>query len=233
MEYQNPYYQIDSEESKAAIASYMTRVFGWMTLALVLTAVCAVYVASTPLIDTIKASPMLFFGLIIGELLLVGFLAGMVNKMSSVMATIIFLSYAILNGVTLSVILSRYAGENIAVSFFITAGTFAFMAAYGYFTNKDLTSMGSLLVMALFGLVIASIVNLIWADSTLYWIISYAGVFIFVGLTAYDTQKIKNQAFLVSENGETMQKGAIMGALTLYLDFINLFIFILRIFGRK
>ena len=153
--------------------------------------------------------------------------------MSSILATAVFVGYAILNGLTLSIIFLMYTGSDIALSFFITAGTFAFMSAYGYFTQKDLTSMGSFLIMGLVGIFIASIANFFMQSEALYWIISYAGVFIFIGLTAYDTQKIKNQALMLSGSSETMQKGAIMGALTLYLDFINLFIFILRIFGGR
>jgi len=233
MEYQNPFIQVESQMSESAVSAYMTRVFGWMTLALTITAITSLLVASSPLLGIIAGNRILFFGLIIGELLLVGALAGLVNKMSSVLATVVFVGYAILNGLTLSIIFLMYTGSDIALSFFITAGTFAFMSAYGYFTQKDLTSMGSFLIMALIGLVIASVANWFMQSQALYWIISYAGVFIFIGLTAYDTQKIKNQALMLSGNSETMQKGAIMGALTLYLDFINLFIFILRIFGGR
>jgi FtsH-binding integral membrane protein len=233
MEYQNPFVEVDSHMSQSAISAYMTRVFGWMTLALTITAITSLLVASSPLLGIIAGNRILFFGLIIGELLLVGALAGMVNKMSSILATAIFVGYAILNGLTLSIIFLMYTGSDIALCFFITAGTFAFMSAYGYFTQKDLTSVGNFMIMALVGIFIASIANFFMQSQALYWIISYAGVFIFIGLTAYDTQKIKNQALMLSGNSETMQKGAIMGALTLYLDFINLFIFILRIFGGR
>lgn len=233
MEYQNHSFEV-SPNSESAMAVYMTRVFGWMTLALTLTALTAWLVGSTMLINLLIANKLLFLGMVFGELILVGALAGWVNKMNAAVATIVFLAYSILNGVTLSVLLLRYTEASIIACFLITAGTFAFMCAYGYFTNKDLTSMGSFLLMSLVGIVIASVVNWFMQSETLYWIISYAGLFIFVGLTAYDAQKIKMQGqYMVNESGEVVQKGSIMGALTLYLDFINLFIFILRIFGGR
>ncbi|MCG9912453.1 MAG: Bax inhibitor-1/YccA family protein [Flavobacteriales bacterium] len=212
----------------------MTRVFGWMTLALTITALTALSVASSDaLVNLFLANKFVFYGLIIGQLLLVMGISGLINRISSTLATLLFIIYSAANGLTLSVLFLAYAQSSIALAFFITAGTFAFMVAYGYFTNRDLTSMGSLLFMGLIGIIIASVVNLFMSSETLYWIISYAGVFIFVGLTAYDAQKIKNQALLMNDDSETAQKGAILGALTLYLDFINLFIFILRIFGGR
>lgn len=238
MDYQNPSLEVNSQEAQSIMATYMTRVFSWMTLALTITAIVAALSAKTimsngyPLAYNIAVSPI-FWGLLIGKLLVVGFMVGLINKMNSIVATLIFLGYSVLNGITLSALLLLYTQSDIAVCFFITAGTFAFMAAYGYFTNRDLTSMGGFLMMGLVGLIIASIANYFWADSTMDWIISYAGLFLFIGLTAYDTQKIKNQALVIGNDGELVRKGAIMGALSLYLDFINLFIFILRIFGRR
>ena len=234
MDYSNSPYEVNEPQlSQAAISAYMTRVFGWMTLALAITGVTALFVAGSPFINIFITTPFLFFGLMILEILLVGALVGLVNRMSSVAATATFIGYSILNGVTLSILFLIYASSSIALCFFITAGVFAFMAAYGYFTKNDLTSVGNLMFMGLIGIIIASIVNWFVQSEALYWIISYAGVFIFVGLTAYDTQKIKQQALLLSHDSETAQKGAIMGALTLYLDFINLFLFILRIFGGR
>lgn len=234
MEYSDPSYDVNQMQvSQAQVSAYMTRVFGWMTLALVVTAITAVGVASTPaLTDIFLANRIVFFGLIIGQILLVGALVGLVNRVSAAAATAIFIGYALMNGLTLAVIFFRFAPGAIALSFFITAGTFAFMCAYGYFTKNDLTSVGNIMFMGLIGILIASLANIFMQSEMLYWIISYAGVFIFVGLTAYDAQKIKQQAFMVTDS-ESAQKGAIMGALTLYLDFINLFLFILRIFGGR
>jgi FtsH-binding integral membrane protein len=156
-----------------------------------------------------------------------------ITNISSNMAIGLFMLYSALNGLTLSAILLVYTASSIASTFFITAGTFGAMSIYGYFTKKDLTSWGNLLFMALIGLIVASIVNIFWASSTMYWIITYAGVLIFVGLTAYDTQKIKNMSLELDAESEEGRKGAIMGALALYLDFINLFILLLRIFGDR
>ncbi len=235
MDYNQPSYEITTGQvSEVNLSAYMTRVFGWMTLALTATALTAMFVASTPaLVNALIANKLVFYGLLIGQLLLVGSLAGLVNRISSMTATAIFMGYSVMNGITLSLLFLVFTASSIATVFFITAGTFAFMAAYGYFTNRDLTSVGNLMFMGLIGILIASLVNFFLASETLYWIISYAGVFIFVGLTAYDTQKIKNQALMMASDGETVQKYAVMGALTLYLDFINLFIFLLRIFGSR
>lgn len=234
MEYNNQQAEQAAISAPINISAYMTRVFGWMTLALTITALTALSVASSDaLVNLFLANKFVFYGLIIGQLLLVMGISGLINRISSALATLLFIIYSAANGLTLSVLFLAYAQSSIALAFFITAGTFAFMVAYGYFTNRDLTSMGSLLFMGLIGIIIASVVNLFMSSETLYWIISYAGVFIFVGLTAYDAQKIKNQALLMNDDSETAQKGAILGALTLYLDFINLFIFILRIFGGR
>lgn len=234
MEYNNQQAEQAAISAPINISAYMTRVFGWMTLALTITALTALSVASSDaLVNLFLANKFVFYGLIIGQLLLVMGISGLINRISSTLATLLFIIYSAANGLTLSVLFLAYAQSSIALAFFITAGTFAFMVAYGYFTNRDLTSMGSLLFMGLIGIIIASVVNLFMSSETLYWIISYAGVFIFVGLTAYDAQKIKNQALLMNDDSETAQKGAILGALTLYLDFINLFIFILRIFGGR
>ena len=143
-----------------------------------------------------------------------------------------FLAYSFLNGLTLSVVFLAYTKSSIASTFFVTAGTFAAMSLYGYFTKKDLSSWGNLFFMALIGLIIATIVNVFWANTTLYWVTTYAGVLIFVGLTAYDTNRIK-QMLANQEVNEGTQKLALLGALTLYLDFINMFLYLLRIFGDR
>jgi FtsH-binding integral membrane protein len=148
-------------------------------------------------------------------------------------ATAVFAGYSVLNGLTLSVIFFAFTTESIASVFFISAGTFAAMSAFGYFTKKDLTKLGNILIMALVGLIIASLVNMFMNSETLYWISSYVGVLIFVGLIAYDTQKLKKLNVIGNEGTDEDKKEAIIGALTLYLDFINLFLFLLRIFGRR
>lgn len=163
---------------------------------------------------------------------MVAVLAARIHKLSLATATVMFIAYSIINGVTMSLLFLLYTSESIASTFFITAGTFGAISAYGYFTKKDLSSLGSILIMALIGILIASLVNIFLESSTLYWIISYVGVAIFVGLTAYDTQKIK-ESIMNSDVNETAYKIALMGALELYLDFINLFIYLLRIFGDR
>lgn len=211
----------------------LTRVYAWMTAGLLTTGAIAMFVASSPaLLGLIFGTPFAFFGLIIAQLALVWFLSARVMQMSPAAAIGAFLGYAALNGLILSAIFIAYTAESIAGTFFVTAGTFGAMSAYGYFTKRDLSGMGSFLFMALIGLIIASIVNIFWANSTLYWIITYAGVLIFVALTAYDTQKIKRMIAQVRDERSEMGV-AIYGALTLYLDFINLFLYLLRILGNR
>jgi FtsH-binding integral membrane protein len=177
--------------------------------------------------------PVIFWGLLIMELVLVWGLSAAINKLPAVLATLIFLFYAALNGVTFSVIFLVYQLGSIAYTFFITAAMFGAMSVFGYVTKIDLTKVGGFLMMGLVGLIIASVVNIFVASSTLDWLISYIGVFIFVGLTAYDTQKIKNMSMNVESASEEGNKASIMGALALYLDFINLFLLLLRIMGRR
>ncbi len=216
--------------------SFMLKVYNWMGGALLITAFVAYFVSqSTDFVYTLASNSILFYGLIIAELGLVIYLSARISKMSASTATLAFIIYAALNGLTFSVILLAYTGASISSAFFTTSGMFAFMSAYGYFTKKDLTAWGSFFMMGLFGIIIASVINIFLGSSTIYWLVTYLGVFIFVGLTAYDTQKIKKMsAMIATDNGSTEleQKGAIMGALTLYLDFINLFLMMLRIFGR-
>lgn len=213
---------------------FMVKVYTWMTLALALTGAVAYYTAgSERLLRVIFSSKFTFYGLIIAELVLVVVLSAAINKMSAFMATFVFLFYSAVNGLTLSAIFLLYTSGSIASTFLVTAGTFAAMSAYGYFTKKDLTRWGSLLFMALIGLIIASVVNWFLNSETLYWISTYAGVLIFTGLTAYDTQKIKKQNKIGNEGTEEDRKEAILGALTLYLDFINLFLYLLRIMGKR
>lgn len=218
-----------------AFPALMRKVYVWMTLALVLTGITAFGVASSPsLMMTIFQTPAIMWGLIIAELAIVIAISAAINRLSLTTATLLFVLYSVLNGATLSLIFAVYTMSSIANVFFITAGTFGVMAAYGYFTKRDLSSWGRLLLMALIGLIIATLVNVFLVKSSGFdLILSYAGVLIFVGLTAYDTQKIKQMLAMQTDMGEGAQKVALLGALSLYLDFINLFLYLLRIFGRR
>jgi FtsH-binding integral membrane protein len=216
------------------ISVYLTKVYNWMAIALLLTGAVAYFTAqSEMMIQAIFGNRILFFGLIIGELALVGYISARINKLSLYNATLLFLAYAVLNGLTMAVIFMAYTSSSISTTFIITAGTFGAMSLYGYYTKSDLTKLGSLAFMALIGIIIASVVNMFMNSEMMSWIISYLGVAIFIGLTAYDTQKLKGIAINGFENEESMEKSAILGALTLYLDFINLFLFLLRILGDR
>ena len=212
--------------------TFIGKVYRWMGLGLLVTAITAYFVVSSGFVYTLASNSILFYGIIIAEFGLVIYLSSRIMKMSAEAATASFIIYSALNGITFSLILLVYTGASIASTFMTTALTFGAMSAYGYFTKRDLTSMGSYLRMALVGLIIASVINMFWANGTMYWIISYVGVLLFVGLTAYDTQKIKRMGASV-EGVQTTQKVAIMGALMLYLDFINLFLMLLRILGSR
>ena len=215
-------------------ADFMQKVYLWMTFALTLTGFVAYRTTQSEfLLELIFSSSFGFIGLILAELALVFWISSGLQRMSSNMAIGLFLLYSVLNGMTLSVLLIAYTGASVASTFFITAGMFGAMSVYGYTTKQDLSSWGNLLFMALIGLIFASVVNIFLQSSGLYWLISYIGVLIFVGLTAYDTQKIKQLAAQVIVESEVGRKVAILGALTLYLDFINMFIFMLRILGNR
>lgn len=215
-----------------AFPALMRKVYLWMTLALVITGFTAFGIASNPGIAyAIVTNRLLFWGLIIAEFGLVIGISGAINKLSAVTATLLFVLYSIVNGATLSVIFMAYTMSSIASVFFITAGLFGVMAFIGYTTKTDLTSIGKTLFMALIGIILATIVNLFVGSSMLNMIVSYIGVVIFTGLTAYDSQKIKNMLYNADSMDEGMQKIALLGSLTLYLDFINLFLMLLRIFG--
>lgn len=214
----------------------LRNVYLWMAIGLALTGVVALGFASTPqLVLALVKNPILFFGIIIGEFALVFFLSAKIMTLSPTAATLGFAAYAVLNGVTLSLIFLAYTGASIASSLFITAGTFAGMSIYAVTTKRDLSSLGHYLIMGLWGIIIASVVNMFLKSSALYWLLSYGGVALFLGLTAYDTQMIKRWS---DELGNSPSEAdflriSILGALKLYLDFINLFLFILRIFGRR
>lgn len=221
-------------EMQAAFPVLMRKVYTWMTLALVLTGLTAYGVATSPgIMMALYSNSALMWGLVIAEFALVIGISAAINRLSLATATLMFVAYSVINGAMLSSIFMIYTAESIASVFFITAATFAVMALIGYTTKTDLTSVGKLLFMALIGLVIATIVNMFIGSSTLTMICSYVGVLIFVGLTAYDSQKIKNMLLQAPDAGESSQKLALLGALTLYLDFINLFIYLLRIFGDR
>ncbi|MBL4643532.1 MAG: Bax inhibitor-1/YccA family protein [Flavobacteriaceae bacterium] len=222
------------EQTQVIQAAFMSKVYTWMSGGLAITGLIAMWVASTPeLISAITGNTFLFFGLIIGEVLLVGYLISVIKKISAQTAGLIFTTYAVLNGLTLSVVFLMYELGSITSTFFVTAGTFAIMSIYGYYTKKDLTSWGNLLFMALIGVIIASVVNFFMQSEMMYWLITYAGVLVFVGLTAYDTQKIKRMSTANEIGSEGETKSAIVGALMLYLDFINLFLLLLRVLGDR
>lgn len=228
------YRMIEEKEGMVSLAfpALMRKVYLWMTLALVITGFTAFGIASNPGIAyAIVTNRLLFWGLVIAEFGLVIGISGAINKLSAVTATLLFVLYSIVNGATLSVIFMAYTMSSIASVFFITAGLFGVMAFIGYTTKTDLTSIGKILFMALIGIILATIVNMFVGSSMLNIIVSYIGVVIFTGLTAYDSQKIKNMLYNADSMDEGMQKIALLGSLTLYLDFINLFLMLLRIFG--
>lgn len=228
------YRMIEEKEGMVSLAfpALMRKVYLWMTLALVITGFTAFGIASNPGIAyAIVTNRLLFWGLVIAEFGLVIGISGAINKLSAVTATLLFVLYSIVNGATLSVIFMAYTMNSIASVFFITAGLFGVMAFIGYTTKTDLTSIGKILFMALIGIILATIVNMFVGSSMLNMIVSYIGVVIFTGLTAYDSQKIKNMLYNADSMDEGMQKIALLGSLTLYLDFINLFLMLLRIFG--
>lgn len=236
---QENWYDVDSLRNKdyamsTAFPALMRKVFVWMTLALAITGLTAYGVATSPtILSLIFSSNVTVFGLIIAEFALVFAISGAINRMSLSTATMLFILYSVINGATLSTIFFAFSVATIGKVFFITAGTFGAMALVGYTTKTDLTSMGKLLFMALLGIIIASVVNMFVGSSGLDLILSYVGVLVFVGLTAYDTQKIKQMCQSAPDAGESTQKLALIGALSLYLDFINLFLYLLRIFGNN
>ena len=218
----------------AAFPVLMRKVYVWMTLALVITGLTSYGVATSPgILAAIYQNQILFWGLVIAEFALVFGVSAAINRISLSVATLMFILYSVINGALLSYIFLVYTTSSIATVFFITAGTFAAMAFVGYTTKTDLTSMGKFLLMGLIGLIIATVVNLFIKSSGFTLILSYVGVLIFVGLTAYDSQKIKQMLLQAPDASEASQKIALLGALSLYLDFINLFIYLLRIFGRR
>jgi FtsH-binding integral membrane protein len=221
-----------SRAQQQASTIFLAKVFNLMTLGLALTGIVAFVTANTGLAAAIIGTP-LFIVLILAEIGLVFYLSARVEKIRAATASGLFIGYSVMNGLTLSVIFLAYTGASIAATFFIAAGMFAAMGIYGLVTKRDLSAFGSFLFMGLVGIIIASVVNIFLQSSSVHWAISFLGVLIFTGLTAYDVQKIKRmgEEGIMAQGDEVVRKGSIMGALTLYLDFINLFLMLLRFFG--
>jgi hypothetical protein len=221
-------------EASLAFPALMRKTYLWMTLALVITGFAAYVVASNETFTYYLVQHSAILWILFGaELLLVIGLTAAINKLSLTTATAMFVLYSAINGVTLSSIFWLYTVGSIATTFFVTAATFGAMSLFGFFTKTDLSSWGKWLLMALIGLIIAAVVNIFVGSSMLDFVVSCIGVLIFVGLTAYDTQKIKEMFLMAPDAGEATQKYAVLGALTLYLDFINLFLYLLRFFGKR
>ncbi|MGY3087391.1 FtsH-binding integral membrane protein [Hymenobacter sp. UYAg731] len=227
--------QLSAEEAAEIQARFFAQVYGWMAAGLGLTGGIAMFASTSPeLINFVFGTRFVFLGLIILELVVVGFLSARIFDWSLGKVQAAFVGYAMLNGVTLSCVFLAYTSSSIASTFFVTAGTFGVMSLFGYFTKTDLSGWGKLLSMAVIGLVIALLVNFFLRNPVMEIVTSFIGVLIFTALAAYDTQKLKQLALLgVTEGEETSHKASILGALTLYLDFVNLFLFLLRIFGRR
>ena len=223
-------YPRSQDQALVAQNTLVRQVYAWMGAGLALTSLLALFTVSSPaLLNAIVGNRLVFYGLVLGELGLVFVLSGAINRLSATAATLLFLGYSALNGVTLSTIFLVYTADSIASTFMTTAAMFGAMSAYGYLTRRDLTSWGSFLFMGLIGVVIASLVNIFLHSNTLSWVVSAIGVIVFTGLTAYDTWKIK----ALASQGVNGRKPAILGALTLYLDFINLFLMLLRFTGDR
>lgn len=228
------YQPVEATYSTAELRKFLLHVYNWMTMGLALTGVVAFGVSmSNTLIRFIVLNPFIFYGLMIIQLFVVIAMSAAINKMPSIVAIGAFFLYAFLTGLTFSVIFLVYTSTSIALTFFICAAMFGSVSVFGYITKMNLAGVGTFMMMGLFGLIIASIANLFLQSEMLYWMISYVGVLIFVGLTAWDTQKIKKMAQQTSFETEEGKKYAIMGALNLYLDFINMFLFLLRIMGNR
>lgn len=227
--------QYGSAAQSQAVTVFLAKVFNWMAIGLGLTAVVAFLVASSPTaINFFVMNRAVLFGLIIAELGLVIYLSARIEKLQAGTATSLFLLYSILNGITLSAILLLYTATSVATTFVVTAGMFGSMAIYGFVTKKDLSSWGSFLFMGLIGIILATLVNFFFQSSMMSWVISGIGVIVFTGLTAYDVQRISRMgASVMSGSHESIKKMAVLGALTLYLDFINLFLMLLRFLGNR
>lgn len=223
------------QQTRSGLQTFMAQVYGWMTCGLLLTAFIAWYAANTPAVMMfVFQSKFTFFGLVIAQLALVFILSGLVHKMSGALATTLFMLYSALTGLTMASIFLVYTSSSIASTFVVAGGMFGAMSLYGYTTKRDLSGVGNMLFMALIGIILASLVNFWLKNEALMWVVTYIGVIVFVGLTAYDTQKLKNIGQQIDvTHQDNLRKYSILGALTLYLDFINLFLMLLRIFGNR
>lgn len=232
--YENPYPVTGTFEQAEASRRFLQRVYGWMFFGLALTALMAYYTVSEPeLLRAVVGNQAVFFGLIIGELVLVLVISGMIRRLSPAVASLLFIVYSLLNGLTLSVILLVYTQQSIASAFLVCAAMFGALSLYGLTTRHSLDGLGAFCSMGLTGLVVAMLVSLFWRNNMLEFIINCVGIIVFTGLTAYDTRKLKEMSASVGQDGAMAQSAAILGALVLYLDFINLFLFILRFMGSR
>ncbi|MFA7359954.1 MAG: Bax inhibitor-1/YccA family protein [Candidatus Kapaibacterium sp.] len=234
--FNNQYVQtrpVTEEQTSEMVRRFMLSVYNWMTLGLGLTAVAAFGIGRSSLVNVILENPMLFWGIIIVQFAVVLGMTFLMKKINSFVAVGLFFIYSLLTGVTFSTLFLVYTESSIFLTFFTCAAMFAGTSVFGYITKIDLSRFGGFLMMGLIGIIIASVVNIFIGSSTIYWITSYAGVLVFVGLTAWDTQKIKNMGMFLDSKSEDGRKASIFGALMLYLDFVNLFLFLLRIMGGK
>jgi FtsH-binding integral membrane protein len=226
--------EILTPSSSLTSSSLVSRSFMWMFVGLLVTTLASFFTLSTPaLLYAIFTNSILYWGLLLAELGMVIYFSVRISRLSFETALAIFLAYSLLNGVTISIIMLAYTEASVITTFGVAAATFGFMGFYGYTSQKDLTTIGNLCIMALLGIIVASIVNFFLHSTVFELIISYIGILIFMGLTARDTQKLKKFSLAAGTDTASLNKYAIMGALTLYLDFINLFLFILSLMGRS
>lgn len=236
---QNPYPQVSDFQSQSVSRTFLANVFTWMFVALALTAAIAYYASGSAallgMMYNVETGSMSIFGWIVmlSPIGLVLLMSAGFSRLSANTMTLVFIAYSVLMGLSLSFIFLAYTGGSIAKTFVITSGMFGLMGVLGYTTKTDLSRFGSIMMMGLIGIIIASVVNFFMKSSMIDYIISFVGVLVFTGLTAYDVQKLKRIGASAMEQGETMRKITLMGALTLYLDFINLFLFLLRFFGDR
>ena len=220
--------------AEASVSSFLSRVFMWMAAGLVVSTLGSFWLLSQPqLLTAVVKNQWIFFGLAIAEIGLVIWLSAAAMSMSAGLATLVFMLYSFLNGVTLSPLFLVYTGGSLVTTFAITGGTFFFFAMYGLTTKKDLTGIGGLAMMALIGVILASLVNIFLKSTAVEWVVTFVAIAVFMGLVAWDTQRLKSMHAMGAENPELEKKMVILGALALYLDFINLFIQLLRIFGKR
>ena len=228
--------EISVKSQSLALSALMTKVYLWMTLALGITALSAMFVAGNlSLVEAIFGNDVLLWGILIAQIAIVITLDSRIDRLSFLIAGLLFGLYALLNGVILSCIFLVFKMDVITQAFVATTGTFGAMSLIGTFIKKDLSAIGRFCFMALIGLIVATIVNIFWTNDTLYWAITYLGVLIFCGLTAYDTQKIRRMMIECStpDHYEVGMKLALLGSLALYLDFVNMFLYLVRLFGRR